>query len=360
MLAAYAAMGMGVTASKFFSETGYVEDTQMPPVGSLWLISIAVGAAIALLISILPGNWLGVGLDIPHWLLALGVFCMATGVVPAGAILGLERYREALVAAILSAMVLIIGVYMVRSAFGAMLVFVLAALVQSLGNSVVVIRELGWQRLARHSRLGKRELIQIGRFAGPMLAVTLLAASGSWLVGRIILNSPAGQQGFALYVIGLQWYALALFLPGMISRVLLPRMVRTQLKGSTEGSVAMIRAGSLLTLAITAFIAIIGFIFSPFLLGIYGPSYQANPWLLAAFLVAAIPAAPANTIGNAILAINGQSVWLLFTAVCFLILIAAAYLFMPLGEFNGAFAHGFSTAALSLMAFAYARHRRLI
>lgn len=360
MLAAYAAMGMGVTASRFFAETGYVKDAQMSPIGTLWLLSIVVAAVISLLILALPPAWLGGGLDIPRWAMALGIFCMATGVVPAGAIIGLERYREALISAVTSAVVLIIGMYVVNSAVGAMSVFIAAAFIQSIGNSAVVFRHVSWKTLTRHSGLGKKQVHQIIKFAGPMLAVTLLAASGSWLVGRIILNSPSGEHGFSLYVIGLQWYALALFLPGMISRVLLPRMVRTQLKESESGSPKIVRIGSILSIAITAATAIVGALLAPSLVGIYGPDYQAQPSVLTLFLIAAIPAAPANTIGNAIVASNGQKTWLILTITWFAVLLCTMALLKPFGASGGAIAHGASSLLLSILTYIWAKRRGLI
>src|SRR5690606_31752242 len=69
--------------------------------------------------------------------------------------------------------------------------------------------------------------VSITKFVGPLVFITILAASSSWILGRLILKDY-GEHTFAAYSIGLQWFALALFIPGMISRVVLPRLIREE------------------------------------------------------------------------------------------------------------------------------------
>lgn len=363
MLAAYAAMGLGVTASRFFAECGHVEDARTPPIGTLWMLSIVAGLIFSLVILLLPTNWLDAGLGVPRWLLALGVFTMALGVVPSGGILGLERYAEATVAAAASATVLVVGAVIaghIGSPVAAMGFLVAASLIQAVGNAAVVVQEVGWIKLRRHARIGRSELARVARFAGPMLGVSLLAASGSWIVGRIILAGPTGEHGFALYAIGLQWYALALFLPGMVSRVLLPRLVRSRLRASAADSRALVRQGAMTALLAVALISSVGFLLSPWLLRLYGFDYQVDKWLLGAFLLAAIPSAPVNTVGNAIVAAQGQREWFFMTAFWFLLIVLIANAVAEQGAWGGAIALGFSSLGLAALTFCIAKRRGLV
>ncbi len=363
MLAGYAAMGLGVTASRFFAEIGQVDEAKMPPIGALWILSILVGLVFAFIVLLLPANWLDGGQGVPRWLLALGVFTMALGVVPSGGVLGLERYADATLVAVASAAALIIGTVVAgqaSSAFFAMAVFVGASLIQSTGDALVVLREVGWQKLARHAHMSGIELRRVVGFAGPMLGVSLLAASGSWVVGRMILAGPAGEHGFALYAIGLQWYALALFVPGMVSRVLLPRLVRSRLQLGSDDSQALVRQGGIMTLVAATVVSLGGFALSPWLLELYGSSYQVDKWLLGAFLLAAIPSAPINTIGNAIVAAEGQRAWFLMTIFWFALIIVAAKTFEEQGALGGAAALGLASLGLAAVALGIARKRGLI
>lgn len=363
MLAAYAAMGLGVTASRFFAECGHVEDARTPPIGTLWMLSIVAGLIFALVILLLPTNWLDAGLGVPRWLMALGVFTMALGVVPSGGILGLERYVQATVAAAASATVLIVGAVFagrVGSPVAAMAAFVIASLIQATGNSMVVVREVGWRKVVRHAGMNGSQLRRVAGLAGPMFGVSLLAASGSWVVGRIILAGPAGEHGFALYTIGLQWYALALFVPGMVSRVLLPRLVRSRLQDGTDGSRALVRKGATAALFSVALISIGGFFFSPWLLELYGSDYRVDKWLLGAFLLAAIPSAPVNTVGNAILAAQGQRTWFVLTLLWFLLVVVTARALGEHGAWGGAGSLGLSSLGLAGLALCVARRRGLL
>ncbi|AKX56098.1 hypothetical protein AKN90_10560 [Thiopseudomonas alkaliphila] len=73
MLATYSALGMGVTASRFFAEVGVVKSECLQPLGALWLLSILIGLIICGLILLIPNEWISGGLNIPNWLLSLGV-----------------------------------------------------------------------------------------------------------------------------------------------------------------------------------------------------------------------------------------------------------------------------------------------
>ncbi len=366
MLAAYSALGLGVTASRFFAETDHVSKDRAPPIGTLWVLSVLAGLILALAIMSLPDEWVDGGLEFPRWLLSLGVFVMALGVVPAGGVLGLERYREATVAAAVAAGVVVLGSFIagtVGSAIWAMWALILGSLVQAAGNALVAVRTVGARTLLTLTRFGKLELRRIAEFAGPMTAVTLLSASGAWMVGRIVLAGTSGERGFALYVIGLQWFSLALLLPGMISRVVLPRLVRVRLESPTGTPIresALVRNSVYMTLASALATCVIGAILSPWLWSLYGVDYAPGAWLIVAFMAAAIPAAPANNLGNAILADNGQMEWLLITGAWFICLILLARASVSLGVWSGAIAHGFAHLLMILLVAKTARRRSLI
>lgn len=363
MLAAYAALGLGVTASRFFAETGHVKDEEMPPIGTLWLLSSVVGLVFAVVILLLPSNWLNSSLDIPRWLLALGVLVMTLDVIPSGGILGLERYAFATLAAGTSALVMIIGAIVASqkgSAHIAMVVFVIASLIQTIGNTVIVLKDVGWRRLLQSAQMRQQDLKRVASFAGPMLGVSLLSASGSWFTGRIILSGPSGEHGFALYTIGLQWYALALFIPGMISRVLLPRIVRSRLGSSANDSRILVRNGTFITLFSAMTVSFTGFLFSPWILQLYGSSYQVDRWLLGTFLIAAIPSAPVNTIGNAIVAADGQTIWFLLTFCWLVVMFITAKALQQQGALAGACALGLSSLGMATLSIVVAKRRGLI
>lgn len=366
MLAAYAALGMGVTASRFFAEIGHErEGVDPPPIGTLWFLSLLASAAFAGLVMIMPEIWLSAGLAVPRWLLALGVFVMALGVVPGGAIMGLELYRQSAFISFLSGLTLLSGAWWAAvqgSVQIGMATLVFAFLLKSGGDAFLVLRNVGFTRLFDGTCLRRKEIRRVLGFAGPMLAVSFLSGSGAWLLGRMILGGPGGEHAFALYSIGLQWFALALLLPGMLSRVVLPRLVRTDRfseQGASDSRI-LVRRGALMTVLAAAGVAIVGFALGPWLLELYGDKYDAGRWFIAAFMLAAILSAPANLVGNAIVASDGQGRWLTLTVAWFAALITAGVLSLQMGAWSGAVSQGFAAAVLSALALLTARKRELI
>lgn len=366
MLATYAALGMGVTASRLFAEVGHEKTgSEPPPIGTLWCLSLIVSAAFAGLVMGIPTNWLSSELAVPRWLLALGAFAMALGVVPGGAIIGLEMYRQATYVSFLSGLILLTGTWwaaMQGSEKIGMASLIIAFVIKSGGDTLLMLRHVSISRLLAGTCRRRKEIVRIFGFAGPMLAVSFIAGSGAWLLGRMILAGPGGEHAFALYSIGLQWFALALLLPGMISRVVLPRLVRTDTRSEQGEEVGrmLVRRGALITLTAAAGVAIVGIALGPWLLEMYGDKYDAGRWFIAAFMLAAILSSPANLVGNAIVARDGQVKWLFLTLAWLAALLTAAKFALPLGAWAGAVSQGAAASVLSALALFSARRSRLI
>lgn len=362
MLAAYAGMGMGVTASRYFAVVGHEKPDQGAlPLGLLWAISIVFAIIASSCILLMPTNWISAGFPVPRWVLALGVLVLALQVVPSGAIMGLEKYKAATAVSVISGACMLAGAWLAireNSAVLAMIAIILASAVQLIGESFVVLRVVGFRNILMNTVLRWHAVRQVFSFAGPMMLVTLLAASGAWLLGRIIAHT-GGDQSFALYSVGMQWFALALVIPGMISRVILPRVVRTE--GSTVAARKMlIRQGAAMATLTAAVIFIIGMLLSPQIMKFYGGQYSDHIWLAGAYLAAAIFIAPANTLGNAIVANSGQQSWLFITSAWLATLLLTGYFTSAYGAWSGAIALSSAAIAQTILAFIIARSRKLV
>jgi hypothetical protein len=243
----------------------------------------------------------------------------------------------------------------------AMIAIVVSALLQAIGQYVIAGRVVGWRRMFAGFGLRRADLLRVYGFAGPMMLVTLMAASGSWLVGRIILHGKGAEHAFALYSIGLQWFSLALLLPGMISRVVLPRLVRT-IGGAQAYSQQLVRQGALLATGAALGMTVLVVVFGPWLMSIYGTNYDAGRWFIAAYMGAAIFSAPANTLGNSIVARDGQWIWMGTTFVWLLVMLLTATTSVNAGldSWTGALAQAVGALVLGALSFAICRHKRLI
>jgi O-antigen/teichoic acid export membrane protein len=111
-------------------------------------------------------------------------------------------------------------------------------------------------------------------------------------------------------------------------------------------------------LAMLALSAILG----PWLIRVYGSNYNAGPWFIAAFMVAGVVQAPVNTLGNSMLAHDGQSTWMRITIAGFaaLALSAAIGTAGGLGAWAGAVANIVNALLLGVLALVACRRRGLV
>lgn len=364
MLAVYAAMGLGVTSSRYFAEVGHEKHGSIPaPLGLLWLTSIVIAITVFAVILVAPSRLVTAGLPIPKWLIALGVLTLTLEIVPGGAVLGLERYKQSsLICMISGAMTLVGALYasIKSDPLWAMSVMVVAAFLQGVGESIIVVKAVGWKRLAVSRSMMVEGGLRLLKFAGPMLFISLIAISGSWIVGRMVLIMENSLYEFSIYTIGLQWFALVLVLPGIIAKVILPRVVRTSLKTEATGQAKLIWQGIKIS-TLTAFaVALLGALMAPMLIKMYGTQYNENSWFLSEYMLAAFLNAPANTLGNSIIANNGQMQWLKIMLIWFATLISTAIIMVRFDVNPGAVSLGIAAVVQTALGFYVARSKKII
>lgn len=365
MLTSCTAMGMGVTASRYFAEyAGKNHDRANPPLATLWLLSAFLACIAGCIVLILPASIISPDLAVSRWMMALGVVVLSLNIVPAGGILGLERYKDAAIISGLSAiMTLMVVSYAasVGSPTMGMVAIVIGSLIQFLGQTILIVREIGLPALMQ--TFSTDTVATILGFAGPMFGVSILTASGTWIVGRIILSTQAGEYSFSLYVIGMQWFSLAMLLPGIFSRVVFPILVRyavSEVLEVKDKSIKLLRTASMASVGIASIATVFVALFSPWIIDLYGPKFGSISTVILAFSAIAILGAPANIIGNALVARDNQNLWLMFTLVTSSILVASCYLAIDMGVWAGVASLTLSSGTLTFLAFSAARSRSLI
>lgn len=365
MFATYASLGLGVSASKFFAVAGHERADERPaPLGTLVVLSVGLSAVLALVILVMPRSLLNVGLGVPVWMIAIGAASVALGVVPNGAILGCEKYAQAAMISAVSGGIILAGTLwagLQHAPIAAMACFVIGSLVQAGGQFWIAGRTVGWGRMSVGLRPRRADVTHIVAFAGPMMMVSVMAGTGSWIVGRLILSGVSGAHAFALYSIGMQWFALTLLLPGMVSRVLFPRMIRVS-RDSSEEPARLTRSSMQLATLAGFGVFLVGAVFSPLLMRVYGSGYSVSGWFIAVYMAAGLVNAPLTTLGNSIVATDGQRAWMWITIAWFAVLVLTALVTLSMGAagWTGAIAQGLSNSTQLFIAAAYARRRGLV
>lgn len=359
MLSTYAALGLGVTASRYFAELDDDNGSAPAPVGTLLAVSLMLGVAAFLLILLLPAEWLNAGVAVPQWLIALGVAVTVAGIVPGGGVLGLEKYRQASLVSLVS------GIWMLaltsaaarnQSSLLGMWAIVSSLLIQTLGQLLVIIRSIGWHRLIVSCRWRYKEFRQLTSFAGPMFIASAVAGSGTWIVGRMILNGGGGEHEFSVYSIGLQWFALGSLIPGMVAIAILPRLVRDRELGNKK----FVRSGVMMGVVASSMFVIAGYLLAPWLIRLYGNLYANYASIIPVFLSVAALSAPINIIGNGVLAKNGQMLWLAMNLISFLVLMGVLMITNHATVWWAAISHMFSAATMLVMVIVAGKRRRLV
>lgn len=362
MAAIYVGAGLGVTATRYFAEFNKGEVASKIPIGTLWLTSIVLSVGLSLITWFLPTDWLTAGTNVPHWCFSLGVLAIGLQVVPIGAMNGLERYGSS------AAVSIFVGILAVLTAFyaaylGSVTLAIVSiagvAMLQAIGQSFIVVKIVGIRRIFKYSPPSWAVIRAIFNFAGPMLLVSILAASGPWILGRILLMQADGDREFAILSIGMQWYALTLVLPGVFARVMLPRLIREE-SGDSDYARNLSLKILKLSLGTAVPIAILGGILSPYIVKIYGPQYSSlTPLLLIFFLVAAVVNVPSNILGTLMVAKGKALTWLSLTFIWLFVLLAVGHLLAKFGALSAAISLGGAAIIQAALTFYVSKKLRL-
>jgi O-antigen/teichoic acid export membrane protein len=326
---AYASAGLGVSASRFFAEFSHTSNLEdLPPLGTLWAISVALALLASIIVFFLPDKALGTGMLISQPLLSLAVFFLVFGVVPSGAAMGLELYRKTIAVSFAATSILAVGVLFAVSNREIMYAFyglIASIAIQSIGESVIVYARVGKQSLIDSYEFRLARIKQLYSFALPMILVSIISASGAWLMGRLIIEHY-GQREFAIYSIGLQWFSLAMFLPGLMSRAFFPMIIG--LNKSSGGSRNATNNIARLALFCSMAISGVGALLSPQILLLYGHEYSGESTVFVVFLAAAVFASSVNIFGNFMISKDKNLAWL-FITIGWVVALISAWMLIP-------------------------------
>ena len=366
LIATYAALGLGVTATRCFAaaEVKTLEGERALP-GSLSSLSFMASGLVAVVVLAIPGTWITAEFAIPQWLLAVAIGLSALEVVPINAVVGLERYRAVVLLSFLYAGVVVLAAWRsvtLGDPIVGMWGLIGGSLTQVAGSYVVIHRAIGWRAMTEGAVPRLRNLRGAIRIAGPMFATSLMVVSGNWLVGRIMLEQPDGDRVFALYAVGRQWYGLGLVIPAMVSRVLLPRLVRIKGSGDRDDMRGLVRLSTAVSTISAIVVASVVVPLGPWFLSFYGHRYSGATWLITGFMAVAVITSPARALTNPIVADDGQKSLLAFTVVWMVFLLVVSWLGLRIGMgvWAGALSQAVAMAYLGMAAYVHCRRRRLV
>ena len=306
-LAMFFSAGLTIAATKTFAEAsaGRGEDG-----GAAAVVLILIGAALAALalspvyLPIVSDQSIRLG---GLWLVAAGI-AQAAYLVAAAAMYGANAFRFLLMPLLIGSAILLLGMLFAgleRDLLPALLAICLAHFVPTLMYAGRLWR-LGLLRFARPSRAA---VGSVAATAGPTLGIALITSGVVWLITRSLLEHAVSTAQFNMFVIGMQWFVLALFIPNALGNALFPRF----LHGAAAGGLPMrkVLGVSLAVFAIIAAAAGVAALLTPLISALYGPHYEFSRAFVFTILLGAAIAGTVSMLSYPVMAALGVRSWLL-------------------------------------------------
>ncbi len=288
MFQAFAGCGLGITATKHVSE--YRAAATPHRAGAIIRMSLVVAAVLGFVVAAIffaGSGWiasrtladpaLGRTLRIASPLLLFGT---VSG-VQTGALAGLEAYkRTAYVNALTGffSVILSVGGAFVGGVDGATAGATIGGAVNVLAADVALRREARAQGIPIRRSDGISEFAVLWRFSLPATAAGLMVTPVNWACSALLVNTPRGYAEMGILNAANQWFSAVIFLPTVTAQVFLPALSNRLGSRDRHGAGRVFWAGLGGNTAVALPIVLIGSLFSPFIMGMYGSRFSGQ-WL---------------------------------------------------------------------------------
>ena len=298
MFGVFAGFGLGLTATKHVAQFRQSDPGRAGRIiGLSGLFAILTGSLMALGLFIFA-PWLAEhAINAPHLtgILRIGaliLFISALNGAQTGALAGFEAFKTIayvnLFAGLISFPLLVSGAY-----FGG-LTGAVWALAINLGfnwllNHLALRKESRRHNVPFTLRDCGRELSVLWSFSLPAALSGVLVTPVNWACTALLVNQPDGYNEMGIYSAANQWFAMLLYLPSLLSRVMLPvlseQLGRNEIKQSMKVMIFAIKMNALLVLPLVLFVGIA----SPYIMNLYGAGFRSGwPTLVVVLLTAGL------------------------------------------------------------------------
>jgi hypothetical protein len=274
--------------------------------------------------------------------LAVASFGLSLSTAPVAKLVAHRKFKEIALISLMGSGILSIGAilsYLHKSSISAQCGLAGSSLIVLIFARYFSSDEGGHYQIASQSNKIRHLSLVLSKVA-PLAAASAISALTNLGLAKIMSSTPGGLEGsFAAYAVGMQWYAMAQFLPSILNRVSFPdvlsqvnnmkidqespRAARTQ--HLRESFIAAVVTASLICL------------FSAPLAWLYSASF-VTPTLIMAFAVTSIITAPINAYGNVIIAKSKENGWLGCTLLWSLTVLVTAFYFRDWGAYGASLA----------------------
>jgi len=294
MFGVFAGFGLGLTATKHVAKFRRSDpDRAGRIIGLSGLVAMATGGMMALGLFIFA-PWLAEHtINAPHLagvlrIGALILFINALNGAQTGTLAGFEAFKTIayvnLFVGLISFPILVGGAYFGGLA-GAVWALMINLGVNWLLNHLALRKEARRYNVPLTFNNCRRELSVLWKFSLPAVLAGSMVGPVNWICRALLVNQPDGYGEMGIFGAANQWYAMLLFLPGLLGQVVLPvlseQLGQKETNQSMKTMVLAIKVNALLVLPLV----LLASIASPYIMGLYGEGFRSGwPTLVVVLL----------------------------------------------------------------------------
>ena len=363
MFGTLAGFGLGTTAMKYVAEYRIKDPAKA---GRIIAMSSVVSWGTSTLLAIalyFLAPWLSVSaLDAPHLTVSLQISALLlflNGVNGAqnGVLSGFEAFQSiakvSLVAGLLNFPLAVGGAWLF-GLNGLVAGMVLAQAGGCLMNLLAVRREAEQHRVPIRYASWQQESSILWRFSVPSVLGGLMIGPVTWACTAMLARQPEGYAHMGAYNAASQWINALMWLPWMMSGVMLPMIAERFGAQDRESSVKLLRVAIKINAATILPLVLLGSLLSPLIMAMYGEDFRADwPTLIASLATAGALAVQQPV--TLIIAASGR-MWIgfLLNLGWGAVFLASTWLLLNMGSLGLATAQLLASLAQGLGAFVFA------
>lgn len=248
--------------------------------------------------------------------LVVGALLMATQAfrgIQEGVFVALEQFRLLAAINILEGCLALLGMVWLASVLGlvgAVLGLAVSSLAALVLGRILLFRELRTLGIQIRYVLVRDDLAAVFNFSVPMFLANALATPILWVAITYLARSENGLFDLGIYQAAYQWHGPLIFLPMILMTVSVPALVQVWEAGARERFRKLVFSIFGVMLAISVPPAVIGAIFSPWLMGLYGGDFH-HGWLTLVLLLVAAPLHGISKVAFGVLSAMNRPWWVL-------------------------------------------------
>jgi O-antigen/teichoic acid export membrane protein len=319
MFGIFAGFGLGLTATKHVAE--YCQNDPKRAgriIGLSGLFAMLTGGLMALGLFIFA-PWLAEHtINAPQLagvlrISALILFINALNGAQTGALSGFEAFKTIayvnLFVGLLSFPILVTGAYF-GGLTGAVWALAINLCFNWLLNHLALRKEARRYRVPFTFRNCSQELPVLWKFSLPAVLAGSMVGPVNWACNAMLVNRPSGYGEMGVFSAANQWYAMLMFLPGILGSVVLPVLSDQLGQDNTKQSMKTMILAIKMNLLIVAPLVVIASIASPYIMSLYGDGFRDGwPTLVVVLMTAGLLAVQAPV--GQIIAASGR-MWIGF------------------------------------------------